>query len=93
MIQRDTLPVVFEEVLSPEAKALESVILSFRTGKGVLLQELQALEREDLVEFLNTMIQEGLAKEEGGRVYLSSEGLLLCNQVLGEILVRGAKKA
>ncbi|MGQ9622982.1 MAG: radical SAM family heme chaperone HemW [Candidatus Caldatribacteriaceae bacterium] len=93
MIQGDTLPVVFEEALSPEAKALENVILSFRTEKGILLQELQALGKEDLVEFVKTMIQEGLAKEESGRVYLSSEGLLLCNQVLGEILVRGMKKA
>lgn len=93
MIRRGTLPVVFEETLSPEAKALESVILSFRMAKGVLLQELQALGKEELIEFLRTMVQEGLAKEENGRVYLSSEGFLLCNQILGEILIRGMKKA
>ncbi|MFP4214111.1 MAG: radical SAM family heme chaperone HemW [Desulfohalobiaceae bacterium] len=77
--------------LSSRDKALELLMLGLRTTKGLDLQEFSQHTGLDLEahnqELLPALQEEGLISRQGTRLSLTRKGMLLCDEVLGELTI------
>jgi oxygen-independent coproporphyrinogen-3 oxidase len=77
-------PCAGTEVLSPESAREEQVWLQLRTSAGVELG-LGELERLQHAARFDGLLQEGLLRLDGSRLYLTPQGFLLADAIGGEV--------
>lgn len=79
--------------LSKMDKAQELLMLGLRSSNGLDLQEFRQAIGLDLSErnrdLLQALQQEGLISKQGTRLSLTRRGMLLCDEVLGELRIGG----
>lgn len=88
-LQKNTVPVVFQEKLSPARKLGEIIVLGLRRSDGISVEDLEGYPFsmvEEKMKTLDRLVQEGWLCENQGRYYLSSRGLSLANQVFAELI-------
>ncbi|MCL2213467.1 MAG: hypothetical protein FWB93_06520, partial [Oscillospiraceae bacterium] len=68
------------EPISPAESAREEIILGLRLSRGVAVERLPT-------EQVEKCVAEGLGKVSEGRFSLTPQGMLVCNRVIGEMLV------
>ncbi len=78
------------EELDPEGRFRESVILGLRLKKGLVLCELKKKWGIDPLDYygetLSRLVDSGLLKVDGGRLFLSDRGRRIANYVLSELV-------
>lgn len=70
------------ETLDAEARRIERIALGLRTSTGIEI----CLLDEDAVLRANSLVEEGLARIEGGRLVLSGRGRALVDPIAAELL-------
>lgn len=79
-----------EETISPEDARFETMMLGLRTMEGVQEDAFYQMHGQPLSavygQKLQRPLQEGLIRWEGGRVFLTQEGMNLQNRILLEIM-------
>lgn len=88
-LQKNAVPVVFREKLSPARKLGEMIALGLRRSDGISVEDLEGYPPsvvEEKLRMLERLVQEGWLCENRGRYYFSSRGLSLANQVLAELI-------
>lgn len=85
IINKDELPVVYEEILNEEEIFVEEIILGLRMLKGINTTEIlknQLQERIDkFIKNKENLLKSGLIEEERDIIRLTDRGLDLANQV------------
>lgn len=78
------------ELLDPESRARELLVLGLRTNDGVSRREFQELSGFDLDEFggetIRRLVVTGLLADTGSTIVLSHEGRFLADTVAGKLL-------
>lgn len=78
------------EELDPEGRFRESVIFGLRLKKGLVLCELKKKWGIDPLDYygetLSRLVDSGLLKVDGGRLFLSDRGRRIANYVLSELV-------
>ena len=81
------------EEIGAEERRAEYIMLRLRLTQGIDIADYAArFGRDFYTEFEDVLIpyrRAGLLREEGGRVALTTEGMLLSNTVLAELLMQG----
>lgn len=81
---------VFNETLTEKQIYLEKIMLNLRRSKGVLWQELNAelseLQQLELQQRVAVLKQEGLLHDDGQRLILTVNGLVVENQIITQLL-------
>jgi oxygen-independent coproporphyrinogen-3 oxidase len=86
-INRSSLPVVEEMVLTEQDTIKELLFLGLRKREGIKLGEMQAEAAEKMKETLGNLVLQGLVEPSENIIQLTRKGLLLCNEVIVRLML------
>ncbi|AGB41812.1 putative oxygen-independent coproporphyrinogen III oxidase [Halobacteroides halobius DSM 5150] len=90
-IKQGKLPIVNYNKLSLEEKVEETMMLGLRLKEGISMVDFAIKYDNSIFDFyedeISKLRQKGLLDINKGRVYLTSQGILLANRVLAEFLL------
>ena len=76
-------PIAFKEMLTPEQKSQERLMLGLRTTLGV---ELMAVKDAIDINMMATFIRDGYLKKEVDRIALTDKGFLFADEIIVKLL-------
>ncbi|SNZ10151.1 oxygen-independent coproporphyrinogen-3 oxidase [Persephonella hydrogeniphila] len=80
-VNKGKKPVVFKEVIDEEEEKKEKIFLGLRLVEGI---ELHLIENR--MDFVNSIVNQNLAKIENNRLILTPEGIMLSNYISSRLI-------